>query len=198
MCHTFGHLQSKYNATSEVFVPCKNCQTSPVISRRYSGEVLCQTCFFKSVEKNAGKELRRQIKTLVDNSDIKISKVGIGLSGGKDSAVALRILNLYCKERETEILGLSVDEGIENYRSESLDCAKFACDELNISLEIFSYKQLIGMSLGELLVTKPPEASPCSPCGILRRRSLNQMARSANVDCMVPVSYTHLTLPTKA
>ncbi len=166
-------------------MPCKSCSTNPVISRRYSGEVLCKKCFFRSFEKNAIKELRSQINQLVSNSNINIKKIGIGLSGGKDSTVALSILNLYCRERETEILGLSVDEGIENYRSESLDCAKFACDELNVPLEIFSYKQLIGMSLGELLVTKPPDASPCSPCGILRRRSLNQMARSANVDCMV-------------
>ena len=41
------------------------------------------------------------------------------------------------------------------------------------------------MSLGELLIVQPPEASPCSPCGILRRRSLNQMARSSGVDCLV-------------
>ena len=166
-------------------MPCKSCSDNPVISRRYSGEVLCQQCFFRSFEKNAMKELRSQINELVSNSNLKIKKIGIGLSGGKDSTVALKILSMYSKERDVEILGLSVDEGIENYRSESLDCAKIACNELNIKLEIFSYKELIGMSLGELLVTKPPEASPCSPCGILRRRSLNQMARSSNVDCMV-------------
>ena len=166
-------------------MPCKSCITQPVISRRYSGEVLCQKCFYRSFEKNAIKELRSQINQLIFNSKIDIKKIGIGLSGGKDSTVALHILNMYCRERETKIVGLSVDEGIENYRSESLDCAKVACDDLGVSLEIFSYKQLIGMSLGELLITKPPEASPCSPCGILRRRSLNQMARSAEVDCLV-------------
>ena len=166
-------------------MPCKYCSTKPVISRRYSGEVLCQKCFFRSFEKNAIKELRTQINELVNNSKIRIKRIGIGLSGGKDSTVALNILSKYCNQRETEILGLSVDEGIENYRSASLDCAKIACNELNIPIKVFSYKQLIGMSLGELLITKPPEASPCSPCGILRRRSLNQMARNANVDCMV-------------
>ena len=185
MCHTFGHLQSKYNATSEVFVPCKNCQTSPVISRRYSGEVLCQACFFKSVEKNVEKELRGQIKTLVDNSDIKINKVGIGLSGGKDSSVALFLLDKFCKMRGIEIVGLSVDEGIEGYRSESLKCAKSICDRLEINHNIFSYKELIGTTLSELLVTNPPEASPCSPCGVLRRRSLNQMSKISEVDCIV-------------
>ena len=166
-------------------MPCENCKTSPVISRRYSGEVLCRICFFKSVEKNTEKELRRQIKTLTVNSDIEINKIGIGLSGGKDSCVALYLLNKFCKTRGIEIIGLSVDEGIDGYRSESLDCAKSNCDNLGIDLRIFSYKDLIGTTLSELLVTNPPEASPCSPCGILRRRSLNQMSKVSEVDCLV-------------
>ena len=88
-------------------------------------------------------------------------------------------------ERKIEIIGLSVDEGIANYRSESLDCAARECKKLGIELEIFSYKELIGVTLGELLIEKPPRGSPCSPCGILRRRSLNQMANRSNVDCLI-------------
>ena len=65
-----------------------------------------------------------------------IKKIGIGLSGGKDSTVALSILNMYCNEREIGIIGLSVDEGIENYRAKSLNCAKNACDKLNIPIKI--------------------------------------------------------------
>ena len=164
---------------------CRHCNENPVISRRYSGEVLCKSCFFKSFEKNAQKELRRQINELIKNSDTEIKKIGIGLSGGKDSTVALHILKTYIGERKIEIIGLSVDEGIENYRSKSLKCATDECRKLNIPLEIFSYKELIGMTLEELLLEKPPEASPCSPCGILRRRSLNQMARKNSVDCLV-------------
>ena len=71
---------------------CKNCKKNPVISRRYSGEVLCKSCFFKSFEKNAQKELRKQINLLIKNSDIKIKKIGIGLSGGKDStSIAIKL-----------------------------------------------------------------------------------------------------------
>ena len=164
---------------------CKRCNQNPVISRRYSGEILCKTCFFKSFEKNAQRELRKQTNLLIKNSNIDIKKIGIGLSGGKDSTVALHILKSYVGDRNIEIVGLSVDEGIDNYRSESLDCALSECKKLEIKLEIFSYKELIGRSLGELLIEKPPQGSPCSPCGILRRRSLNQMANKTNVDCLV-------------
>ena len=166
-------------------MPCKLCEIEPVISRRYSGEILCRRCFFGSFEKNADKELRSQINQLVSNSEIEIKKIGIGLSGGKDSTVALHILKKYSDSRGIEIIGLCVDEGIESYRSESLECAKSHCSELGIEMKVSSYKELIGMTLGELLHKKPPSASPCSPCGILRRRSLNNMARISKVDCMV-------------
>ena len=150
-----------------MIVPCKKCSTEPVISRRYSGELLCQNCFFRSFEKNAIKELRTQVNQLITNSKLNIKRIGIGLSGGKDSTVALKILKIYCKARDTKIIGLSVDEGIENYRSQSLECAKKVCEDLQVDLEIYSYKQLIGMNLSELLITNPPDASPCSPCGPL-------------------------------
>jgi len=166
-------------------VPCKLCEKDPVISRRYSGENLCSKCFFRSFEKNADKELRNQINQLVSNSNIEINKIGIGLSGGKDSTVALHILKKYSDNRGIELVGLCVDEGIEGYRSESLERANHNCSELGIEMQTASYKQLIGMTLGELLKKNPPSASPCSPCGILRRRSLNNMAREAGVDCMV-------------
>ena len=155
---------------------CKSCEEEPVISRRYSGENLCRKCFFRSFEKNAERELRNQINQLVSNSNIKITKIGIGLSGGKDSTVALHILKKYSDNRGVELVCLCVDEGIEGYRSESLECANDNCSELGIEMQTASYKQLIGMTLGELLKKNPPSASPCSPCGILRRRSLNNMA----------------------
>ena len=166
-------------------MPCKLCVTEPVISRRYSGEILCKRCFFRSFEKNADKELRNQINQLISNSGIEIKKIGIGLSGGKDSTVALHILKKYSESRGIELIGLCVDEGIEGYRSESLEYANNHGSELGIEMQVSSYKQLIGMTLGELLQKNPPSASPCSPCGILRRRSLNNMARASKVDCMV-------------
>ena len=166
-------------------MPCKSCKVEPVISRRYSGELLCKKCFFRSFERNADKELRNQINHLRSNSQLKIDRIGIGLSGGKDSTVALHLLNKYSRNRGIGIIGLCVDEGIEDYRSESLEHARKHCSDLEVEMKILSYKELIGMTLGELLEKNPPAGSPCSPCGVLRRRSLNNIARNAKVDCMV-------------
>ena len=166
-------------------MPCKLCKLEPVISRRYSGETLCKKCFFRSFEKNADKELRNQIKHIASNSQLKIKRIGIGLSGGKDSTVALNLLSTYSNDRGIGLIGLCVDEGIEDYRSDSLEYAQKTCSDLGVEMKISSYKKLIGMTLDELLKKNPPAASPCSPCGVLRRRSLNNMARIAKVDCMV-------------
>ena len=166
-------------------MPCKSCKVEPVISRRYSGELLCKKCFFRSFERNADKELRNQINRLRSSSQLKIDRIGIGLSGGKDSTVALHLLNKYSRNRGIGIIGLCVDEGIEGYRSESLEHASKHCSDLGVEMKILSYKELIGMTLGELLEKNPPAGSPCSPCGVLRRRSLNNIARNAKVDCMV-------------
>ena len=163
---------------------CNSCIKEPVISRRYSGEKLCKFCFFRSVEKNVAREIKKQLETLVSNSKTKMRKFGVGLSGGKDSTVLLYILKDYCDKRDIKLLGLSVDEGIEGYRNKSLEIVQKNCSNINIPIKVFSYNELIGMTLDEFLTKKPPEASPCSPCGILRRRTLNQMANESKVDCM--------------
>ena len=140
---------------------CKKCTIDPVISRRYSGEVLCERCFFKSFEKNAIKELRSQINLLIQNSDIKIKKIGIGLSGGKDSTVALKILDYYSRERDVELIGLSVDEGPMMIRKENVGMFYFSKPEIVIICfeEIISpgSSPLAGvMTNGSILVPAPP------------------------------------------
>ena len=67
---------------------CKRCKENPVISRRYSGEILCKSCFFKSFEKNAQKELRKQINLLVKNSDIEYVRLPDTQSGVNANAAA--------------------------------------------------------------------------------------------------------------
>ena len=122
-------------------LPCKSCELEPVISRRYSGELLCRKCFFRSFEKNADKELRNQINHLSSSSELKINRIGVGLSGGKDSTVSLHILKMYSRNRGFDLIALCVDEGIEDYRSESLEYAKKQCSDLDVELRISSYHE---------------------------------------------------------
>ena len=65
------------------------------------------------------------------------------ISGGKDSAVLLDMLvDIIGKRRDVKIIAGCVDEGIDGYRSPSLECARELCEELGIRFETVSYPEL--------------------------------------------------------
>ena len=163
---------------------CRTCTTAPVLNRRYSGESLCRHHFVSAVEKTVRRELRKQVVALETNG-APLRRVAVALSGGKDSTVALHLVQVWAGARRLELVALAVDEGIAGYRPPALECARRCCDALGVELLVSGYRDLIGMGLDELLQMQPPAGSPCSPCGILRRRALNLAARDAGVDALV-------------
>ena len=69
-------------------------------------------------------------------------KVAIGASGGKDSAVLAKVLQVL-NERHNyglELYLLSIDEGISGYRDHSLDEVKYHANTFGLQLKILSYK----------------------------------------------------------
>jgi uncharacterized protein (TIGR00269 family) len=163
---------------------CRACTTAPVLDRRYSGERLCQRHFVSAVEKSVQRELRQQVSAL-EASGESLQRIAVALSGGKDSTVALRLVQAWAVQRRLELVALAIDEGIAGYRAPALECARRGCDALGVELRVSSYRDLVGMGLDELLQAQPSAGSPCSPCGILRRRALNFAARDAGVDALV-------------
>ena len=163
---------------------CRVCTSEPVISRRYSGERLCRHHFVSAVEKAVQRELRKQV-TALETNGAQLQRVAVALSGGKDSTVALHLVQAWAGARRLEMVALAVDEGIAGYRSSALKCARSCCDALGVELRVSSYHDLIGIGLDEMLQVQPPAGSACSPCGILRRRALNFAARDAGVDALV-------------
>jgi uncharacterized protein (TIGR00269 family) len=59
--------------------------------------------------------------------------------------------------------------------------ARNECEKLGIEQRIFTFKELCGKSLDELVEKSKPKgndyALPCSQCGVLRRYALNKAAR---------------------
>jgi uncharacterized protein (TIGR00269 family) len=101
------------------------------------------------------------------------SRVAVGLSGGKDSTVLLSVLaklNL-----DAEFVAITVDEGILNYRDDTIRAAKTLAKKLDVEHHIISFVDVCGKTLDELLVSSPKRA--CSVCGALRRKALNMAAR---------------------
>ncbi len=144
---------------------------------RYSGVHLCTHHFIGSVEKRVYKEFRKQ----VDLGSGK--KIAVAVSGGKDSLVALRLVkDILGSRRDSEIMGVTIDEGICGYRNSSLEIAKNEYEKLGVVYEITSFEESFGVPLDEMV--KRCDINPCSVCGVLRRWTMNMVAKRLDADML--------------
>lgn len=161
---------------------CTLCNKKDAIyMRHYSGEKLCKECFKDSIE---GKVRATISKYKMFESD---DKIAVAVSGGKDSLSLLHILvDIERNFPQASVCAVTVDEGIRGYRDEALKFAAKSCQELSIRHKIVSFKEMYKITLDELADTirdeEKGELSPCSYCGVLRRRALNTVARRIGVN----------------
>lgn len=158
---------------------CSNCRKPAITFIRYNGSHLCKSHFIEYFERRVKKDIKKQGKT---KKDIKI---GVALSGGKDSTVVLLLINeIFSKRSSNEIFAITVDEGINGYRPESIKIASRNCKKLGIKHFIISFKDVIGITLDDI-ASKDEELAECSYCGVFRRLCLNTKARDLGVDKLV-------------
>ena len=164
---------------------CTLCgRKDAVFGRSYSGENLCARCFCRTVEDRVRKTISRY--EMLGPKD----KIMVAVSGGKDSVTLLHILAKIEKAFPDVVLCAgTVDEGIGEYRDEALRIAEGNCRKLGVEHVVTSFKELFGYELDEIveLIRGRGESglTPCSYCGVLRRKALNILAREAGVDKLV-------------
>jgi uncharacterized protein (TIGR00269 family) len=110
-------------------------------------------------------------------------RIAIAVSGGKDSLSLLYILNKIEKKfPKSELIAITIDEGISNYRSEAVQLADEQCQALKIEHHTYSFKELFGYDLDDIVKTSESRGklTSCSYCGILRRKALNLAAKNVN------------------
>jgi uncharacterized protein (TIGR00269 family) len=111
-------------------------------------------------------------------------RIAVAISGGKDSAVLLHILHtIESAYPNSEIIPVTIDEGIQGYRNEALESARELSRSLDLKLEVLSFKDIIGYSLDEIVQKRSDNAlGACSYCGVFRRRALNTIAQNLQAD----------------
>jgi len=157
-----------------------SCGNEAIYHQRYSNKWLCRECFKKDVERRAKKVLGREI---IRNN----IKIGIGISGGKDSLVMAYILKkLFRYIPNAKLICFFVDEGIEGFRDKAKIYIEGFCEEHDLELRIIRFEDEIGYTLDEIIkndyLSKLGIGKPCSFCGVVRRYLLNKYALNEGCD----------------
>jgi cytoplasmic tRNA 2-thiolation protein 1 len=149
-----------------------------VFNRQYSGETLCKRCFLSSIEEKTQKTINKF--SMLRHED----RVAVAVSGGKDSLSLLYVLTqLFERSHRAPPTAITVDEGIRNYRDESLAIVKEFCANLNIENKVISFKELYGRGMDEAMLERPSsKMSSCSICGTFRRRAIDLAAECVNAN----------------
>jgi len=156
---------------------CDVCKSKEAFYvREHEGVRFCHGCFKENFENR----IRRTIAKyqMLNPGD----HVALALSGGKDSLTLLKVLHKIEKRfPSSRLTAITVDEGIEGYRTEAINIATDQCARLGIDHRIISFKELYGHTLDEL-VSQRKLSFPCSYCGVLRRKAINTIARNVNAN----------------
>jgi len=161
--------------------PCDKCRNDAVAFIRYSGAHLCRNHFFEFVEKRVRRDLKKQMAAWKRKKRLR---VGVALSGGKDSSVTLAIVqSLLSKRKGTDIVAILVDEGIRGYRPKTMKAAMELCKGLGVPLVIGTFKDEFGVTMDDIAKVTGDQ-TPCTYCGVLRRHMLNLIAREASCDVL--------------
>ncbi|MBX5328326.1 MAG: TIGR00269 family protein [Candidatus Bathyarchaeota archaeon] len=166
-------------------VICTACNRKEAFfSRPYSGEKLCKKCFTESIETKVKATIAKY--QMLNFND----KIAVAVSGGKDSVSLLHILaKLERRYPKASLVAVTVDEGIKGYRDEALKIAAENCRKLGIKHHVVSFQKLYGCTLDEIVkhlkLKGNSGPTPCAFCGVMRRRTLNTVARKLKVDKLV-------------
>lgn len=152
-------------------IACSLCTAPAVYRDRQTGSHLCRDHLMESVK---GRVVT-YLKAVPDLPDT----IGIAFSGGKDSTALLKVVTTIRDEIPGDFIALTVDEGIEGYRQETIRAAEETCRTLGVRHHIIRFSDLFGSSLDDLM--ERSERNACTVCGILRRRALEVLAREQGI-----------------
>jgi uncharacterized protein (TIGR00269 family) len=162
---------------------CDKCDREAVTYAAYSGVHMCGQHLCASVEKRVRRRVRQDGLVPADATPDDPDTWVVGLSGGKDSAVLTAILaETFDEDPRIELRALTVHEGIEGYRDESLAACRGLAADLSIPHEVVTYESEFGVRMDDVAAEDPLEMAPCAYCGVFRRDVLARYAEELGAD----------------
>ncbi|WP_276270804.1 tRNA 2-thiolation protein NcsA [Haloarcula litorea] len=162
---------------------CDKCGADAVLHAAYSGLHLCEHHLCRSVETRVRRRVREDGLVPDDATPEDPDTWVIGLSGGKDSVVLTQILHeTFEQDPRIELVALSIHEGIEGYRDESLDASVELTDDLGIRHEVVSYDDEFDVRMDDVVEDDPEGMAACAYCGVFRRDILSRYAEELDAD----------------
>jgi uncharacterized protein (TIGR00269 family) len=159
---------------------CDRCTNEAIAHLPHGPHLFCTSHF------NYFFEHRVRTMTRMHAFFEKGDKIAVAVSGGKDSVVALNLMRKIMPRHE--IVGISIDEGIDGYRNLAIEKAVENYKQLDINYQIVKLKEEIGSSMQEI-VQKTHEnqwkENSCTFCGVFRRKYLNKAAREMGANKLV-------------
>ncbi|MEB3755717.1 MAG: TIGR00269 family protein [Desulfurococcales archaeon] len=154
------------------------CPGKPEVYQVHKRRAVSKRCFKEDVK-------QRVQQTIMKFGMFKPhDKLILGLSGGKDSYVLLDILSQI--HDPNKIIGVSIIEGIPGYnKPEDIKYMKSLARDRGVDVIITSIREYVGETLYEIVKQSWKNrlnVSPCTFCGILRRRILNYYGRILGAD----------------
>ncbi|MFB6131871.1 MAG: TIGR00269 family protein [Halanaeroarchaeum sp.] len=165
---------------------CSKCDEPAVMHAAYSGSHLCERHFRESVERRVKRRIRED--DLLPASATPSDPVTwvVGLSGGKDSTVLTDLLaREFADDPRVDIVALSIHEGIDPYRSESLDAARELVSDLDVEHVTVNYEDEYGVGMDRVADEDPLDVAPCAYCGVFRRDALSRFAENLEADVLL-------------
>ncbi|MFH1424662.1 MAG: TIGR00269 family protein [archaeon] len=153
---------------------CDRCSKKAVAYLRYMNRKLCTDHFIKLTDDRIRKNISKN--KLFKRND----HVVMGISGGKDSVTLLRFMHKFAKQMPLRLTGIVVDEGIKGYRDESVKIAIKNFEELDVPAVIYNFKDEVGKTMDQ--IAKKGDKIPCTYCGVIRRRIMNNAAKELKAD----------------
>ena len=97
-------------------------------------------------------------------------RIGVGVSGGKDSLLLLYALSLYRRfaRQRFEVVALTLSMGLEPFDVSPIQAL---CDRLGVEYIVRKTE------IGHIIFDVRKEKNPCSLCAKMRRGALNELAR---------------------